>query len=68
MRRLADVYGQIASDRDHEARLCAEFALSGSWDAAAAAAKRYQVLQKRCEQIILGSPWLDTGVSPNVDG
>lgn len=68
MRRLADVYGQVAQDRDHEARLCAEFCRGGDWDAAATAAKRYSVLQKRCEQIITGSPWLETGVSPNVDG
>lgn len=67
MRRLSDVYSQLASDRDHEARLCAELCLSGAWDDAANAARRYQMLQRRCDAVVLGSAWVDGGSSSSVD-
>lgn len=68
MRRLTDVYSQLAADRDHQARLCAELCLSGAWDTAAAAARKYQALVKRCDAIVTGTPWVDGQVSPSVDG
>ena len=67
MRRLTEIYATLAADRDHAARLCAELALSGAWDDAAAAARKYHQLQRRCDQIIEGSTWIDAGVSPSVD-
>lgn len=67
MRRLTDIYSQVAADRDHQARMCAEFALDGSWDMAATAARKYQALSERCSAIITGSAWIDSGESPSVD-
>jgi hypothetical protein len=59
MRRLTDVYAQLAADRDHQARLCAELAAVGAWDQAAAASKKYLALQARCDAVVGGSPWVD---------
>jgi len=67
VRRLTDVYAQLAADRDHHARLCAELALSGAWDQAAASARKYQALQLRCDAIVTGTPWVDEKGVPNVD-
>lgn len=68
MRRLTDVYAQLASDRDHAARLCAELCLSGAWDQAGAAARKYQAIEKRCDQIVTGTPWADSKGATSVDG
>lgn len=67
MRRLTDVYAQLAADRDHQARLCAELASTGAWDQAAAAAKKYQQLAARCDAVVVGRVWEETKASPNVD-
>lgn len=67
MRRLTDVYAQLASDRDHQARLCAELCLSGAWDQAAAAARKYQTIASRCDAVVTGSPWVDARGSHSVD-
>lgn len=66
-RRLTDVYSQLAADRDHQARLCAELCLTGSWDQAAAAARKYAAIQQRCDSIIGGSVWIDAGGASNLD-
>lgn len=67
MRRLTEVYAQLAADRDHQARLCAELVLSRAWDEAGRAARKYLAIQQRCDAIVTGTPWIDsTGVS-NVD-
>jgi hypothetical protein len=57
VRRFADLYGQIAADRDHFARHAAALCLSGDWDAAAVAARAMQALQVKLDQMV-------TGVSP----
>lgn len=67
MRRLTDVYAQLAADRDHQARLCAELATTGAWDAAAAAARKYQALQARCDAVVVGKVWTDERGATNVD-
>lgn len=65
-RRLTDVYAQLAADRDHMARLCAELVLSRAWDEAGAAARKYLAIQQRCDAIVTGTPWVDEGVSSKV--
>jgi len=67
MRRLADVYAQLAADRDHQARLTAELVLSRAWDEAGAAARKYYALQARCDQLVTGTPWTDTKGATSVD-
>lgn len=67
MRRLTDVYSQLASDRDHQARLCAELCSSGAWDAAAAAARKYQALEARCDAVVVGRVWEESKGSTNVE-
>ena len=54
MRRFADLYGQIAADRDHHAREAAHNVLHGEWDRAAAAAKQYAALQVKLDEMITG--------------
>jgi len=54
MRRLQDVYAQMAADRDHSARMVAEMALMGQWDLASDHAKTYKTLTRRCDQLIEG--------------
>lgn len=54
MRRFADLYGQIAADRDHFARHAASLCLTGDWDAAAAAAKAMAALQVKLDQMVMG--------------
>jgi len=67
MRRLTDVYAQLAADRDHQARLCAELVLNRSWDDAGAAARKYLMIQKRCDAIVTGTPWIDQQGATSVD-
>ena len=67
MRRLTDVYAQLAADRDHQARLTAELVLSHAWDEAGTSARKYLALQKRCDAIVTGTPWLDDKGSASVD-
>lgn len=67
MRRLTDVYSQLASDRDHQARLCAELCSSGAWDAAAAAAKKYQQLEARCNAVVVGRAWEEAKGASTLD-
>lgn len=67
MRRLTDVYAQLAADRDHQARLTAELVLSRAWDEAGAAARKYLAIQRRCDAIVTGTPWTDEEGSANVD-
>jgi hypothetical protein len=67
MRRLTDVYAQLAADRDHAARLCAELCLSGAWDQAGTAARKYQAIEARCDAVIRGSAWVDDKGASNVD-
>lgn len=66
MRRLSDVYAQLAADRDHQARLCAELAAVGAWDQAAAASKKYLALQSRCDAVVVGRTWEESRGSSNV--
>lgn len=54
MRRFADLYGQIAADRDHFARHAAALCLVGDWDLAAAAAKQMAALQVKLDQMVTG--------------
>lgn len=61
------MYAQLAADRDHQARLCAELCLSGAWDQAAAAARKYNAIQQRCDAVVSGSPWTDTKGATSVD-
>jgi len=68
VRRLTDVYAQLAADRDHQARLCAELCLSGAWDHAAAAARKYEALEKRCDAVVVGRVWVDSKGASSVDG
>jgi len=67
LRRLTDVYAQLAADRDHQARLTAELVLSRAWDEAGAAARKYYALQARCDAIVTGTPWVDGKAVPSVD-
>lgn len=55
MRRYADLYAQLAADRDHDARRAADLVLQGEWDRAAVAAKKYQALQARLDAMLIGS-------------
>jgi hypothetical protein len=54
MRRMTEVYAQLAADRDHQARLCTEFVLSGEWDQASGAGRKYRQLAEQCERVIEG--------------
>ena len=67
MRRLTDVYAQLAADRDHQARLCAELVLSRAWDDAGRAARKYLAIQALCDAIVTGTPWTDSKEQHNVD-
>lgn len=67
MQRLHDVYAQLAADRDHQARLCAELVLNRSWDEAGAAARKYYAIQARCDAIVTGTPWVDHKGAHSVD-
>lgn len=67
-RRLTDVYAQLAADRDHQARLTAELVLARAWDEAGTAARKYYALQKRCDQLVTGTPWTDEKGASTVDG
>lgn len=67
MRRLTDVYAQLAADRDHQARLCAELVLSRAWDEAGKAARKYLAIQTRCDAIVTGTPWDDHKGATSVD-
>jgi hypothetical protein len=67
VRRLTDIYAQLAADRDHQARLTAELVLSRAWDEAGAAARKYLAIQHRCDAIVTGTPWLDEKGSASVD-
>lgn len=67
VRRLTDVYAQLAADRDHQARLCAELCTSGAWDLAAAAAKKYQALEARCDAVVVGRVWEESKGSTSVE-
>lgn len=57
MRRFADLYGQIAADRDHYARHAAALVLSADWDKAAVAAKHMAQLQDKLDAMVTGA-WL----------
>ena len=67
MRRLTDVYSQLAADRDHQARLCAELCSTGNWDLAAAAARKYQTLEARCNAVVVGRVWEEAKGSSSVE-
>jgi len=67
MRRLTDVYTQLAADRDHQARLCAELCTTGAWDQAAAAARKYQALESRCDAVVVGRVWEEAKGSSSVE-
>jgi phage protein D len=67
MRRLIDVYAQLAADRDHQARLCAELCTSGAWDQAAAAARKYQQLEARCDAVVVGRVWEESKGSTTLE-
>lgn len=54
MRRFADLYGQIAADRDHFARHAAALCLSGDWDLAAVSARQMQALQAKLDEMVTG--------------
>jgi hypothetical protein len=64
---MTEVYAQLAADRDHQARLTAELVLNRSWDEAGAAARKYLAIQKRCDAIVTGTPWLDDRGTASVD-
>jgi hypothetical protein len=67
MRRLTDVYTQLAADRDHQARLCAELASTRAWDQAAAAAAKYQALAARCDAVVVGRVWEESKGASTLD-
>jgi hypothetical protein len=54
VRRFADLYGQLAADRDHHARHAAALVLAREWDAAAVAARQFQALQAKLDQMVTG--------------
>ena len=66
MRRLTDVYAQLASDRDQKAGLCVAYVLERDWDRAAGAARAYADLQAQCSALVSGS--LATLSVPEPDG
>lgn len=66
MRNLVNIYAQLAADRDHQARLCAELATTGAWDQAAAAARKYQQLASRCDAVVVGRVWEEAKGSSNL--
>jgi hypothetical protein len=66
-RRLTDVYAQLAADRDHEARLCAELVATGAIKMATVSARKYLALQQRCDMVVTGSPWVDGRLSTSVE-
>lgn len=55
MRRFADLYGQLAADRDHFARHAAALVLSADWDKAAVAAKAAAALQDKLDAMVSGA-------------
>lgn len=57
MRRYEDIYAQVAADRDHHARQCAQLVHDRQWDAAGVAARKYAEFEARCLMMIRGNAW-----------
>lgn len=54
VRRLTDVYAQLAADRDAAAHVCALYCLEGEWDRAAKAAREFEQLRDQCSALVSG--------------
>lgn len=51
---IPKLFSAVQADRDHEARMCAAYCAAGSWDLAAARAKKVEQLQDKLDAIVEG--------------
>jgi hypothetical protein len=63
---ISKLYNRVAADRDHEARMCVAYCNAGSWDEAAARARRVFLLDEKLIAILEGRG-ADYGITQNAD-
>lgn len=61
---IPKLFGQVQQDRDHEARMCAEYCARGSWDLAAERARKVEQLQAKLDAILEGRAGELYGIDP----
>jgi len=64
---ISKLYNRIAGDRDHEARMCAEYCRAGLWDLAAERARVCRALDEKLTAILEGRG-ADYGINPDRRG
>jgi len=59
MQRFADLFAQLAEERNRHAGITAQLVLDREWDRAGVAARKYEALQLRLDGMLIGTDLTD---------